>query len=188
MFKDKLNLALIAGIVIAIYGILIFSLAPAVKADGDSDAITIVGKTDTSVAAVSTITFPAGLPGAIISNPSSNAAGEEEGTPQKLDASASEPVVQLYNTSGGTLNVWLGITSWTDGAVVAENYELVDTDNVTVAAVDSVLSSDGTANTVDTTVSMDTLTYKALYLKATLGATTGLSGTSTLTILGEPEP
>jgi hypothetical protein len=181
---------LILGVLLALIAILAMPMAAFASNTGTQNAstfagtITIVGKTAASTAAVSTITFPAGLPDAIISNPSSDATGTGENTPQVV-GSSSEPVVQLYNTSAGTLNVWLDITSWTGGAVVAENYKLVPTTTITVAAVDSVLSSDGTANTVDTTVSMDTLTYKALYLKATLGATAGLSGTSTLTILGE---
>lgn len=178
MLRDKANLALIAGIAIAICGILIYSLASPVKAQ--SAAINIVGKM--SDTAVGIITFPQGAPGAIISNPYNSVDGT--GGPQVLHASASEPVVKLKNTSGGTLFVTLAITGWTK-AVVSERYELVATDNLTVNAVTRVLSADGNANTVVTSENITAGAYKALYLEVTLSAEYGKSGSSTLTILGQ---
>ncbi len=180
MLRDKLNLALIAGIVMAICGILVFSSASIVKAVGTETTIEIVGKgADTPVG---TITFPQGEPSDIISAPYSNV---DSGDPQFLDANNSEPVVRLKNTSVGTLRVWLEITGWTDNAVASQRYELVTDGTTTVNAVATTLSSDGTSATVDTTETLLTGAYGALYLEITLSSQYGKSGTSTLTILGE---
>lgn len=132
---------------------------------------------------VPTITFPQGAPSAIISDPYNSV--ESTGDPQVLSGTISEPVVRLYNGSGGALNVTLEITSWTSSVVASERYELVSTGTNTVAVVDDVLSSDGTAATVDTGQSIAATTYMDLYLEVTLGAGSGASGTSTLTVLGE---
>ena len=179
MLRDKLSLALIAGIVMAICGIMVFSEAAMVKAVGDQTTIHIVDKTGDST--ISTITFPEGEPSTTVSAPYSDV---DSGDPQVVAGSGSEPVVRLKNTSAGTLKVWLQITSWTD-AVVAEDYALVDTTTTDVSAVNVQLSANGLAASVDTGVSMGAGTYRALYLRVTLGTGSGKSGTSTLTILGE---
>jgi len=145
-----------------------------------STAISIVGKVGDT--AITTITFPEGAPDATVSDPYNNV--DTEADPQVLHASASDPVVRLKNTSGGTLTVWLEITTWANGVAASEDYELVDT-TTTVAAVDDVLSADGGAASVDTAVSMATGTYKALYLELVLSSLAGKSGSSTITILGE---
>ena len=144
--------------------------------------ITIVGKAATSTAVVGTITFPAGAPSAVVSNPSSDAAGLGEDTAQVLHATASEPVAQLLNGSAGTLNVWVERAAWTE-AVASERYEL---SNPAVTTTDDL--SGGTALTETSTDSTSDITagaYLALYLEVTLDATAGTSGTSSITILGE---
>lgn len=180
MLKDKINLVLITGVIVALCVMVIYTLAPVVRAQTET-TIEIVGKlVDTPV---NTITFPEGEASANVSAPYNDVEGVTD--PQFLDSAASEPVVRLKNTSAVTLTVWLGITDWTNSVVVSEDYELVDTDNTTVEIVDNVLSTDGKANSVNTGISMDAGTYKALYLQVTLGNVSGKSGTSTLTILGE---
>ncbi len=181
MLTDKLNLALIAAIVMAVCGMLVFSEASTVKAAADQTTIYIVGKAEDT--AVGTITFPQGEPSATISDPYSNV---DSGSPQVVAASNSEPVARLKNTSGGTLTVWLEITGWTNGIVTAEDYELVTTGTATVDVVDNVLSADGGAvASFSTGLTIDAGLYKDLYLEVTLGAVSGKSGSSTLTILGE---
>ena len=144
-------------------------------------AISIVSKAADT--AVGTITFPEGAASAVISDPYNNVDGDTD--PQILDDSSSEPVVRLKNTSGGTLRVWLSITDWSNNIADAQHYELVATDTTNINAVTTVLSSDGNAATVDTTETISSDTYKALYLKLTLSSLAGKTGTSTLTILGE---
>ena len=147
--------------------------------------ITIVGKVDDT--AVATITFPEAAPSSTVSNPynSVDGSGDPPNKNQVVAGSNSEPVVRLKNTSGGTLYVWLSITSWTNSIAASEDYELVATTTTDVSVVDDVLSSDGNANTVDTDISMDTGTYKALYLELNLSSVAGKTGTSTLSVLGE---
>ena len=144
-----------------------------------STAISIVGKVADT--AVGTITFPEGAPDATVSDPYNDVDGDTD--KQVLHASTSEPVVRLKNTSAGTLTVWLEITTWGNGVAVSEDYELVDTTDV--ETVTGVLSADGNAAIVNTTVTMATTTYKALYLELVLSSLAGKSGSSTLTILGE---
>ena len=143
--------------------------------------ISIVGKAADT--AVSTITFPEGAPSATVSDPRNDVDGDTD--PQVVAAENSEPVVRLKNTAGVTYKVWLGITTWTNSAVASQDYELVATTKTDVSAVEKVLSSDGSAATVDTTVTMDTGTYKALYLEIVLSQAAGVSSTSTLSVLGE---
>ena len=145
-------------------------------------SITIVGKTATSTAVVSTITFPEGSTGAVISDPYSDAVGAGEATPQLLDAASSKPVVQLKNGSVGTLKVWLAITAWTD-AVASERYELSDPLTTTTSDLSGATALTTTSTDTGSTIGADA--YLALYLEVTLSASAGASGTSTLTVLGE---
>ncbi len=179
------------GIVLAVVSALVVPMAVMADNTGLQDAsttqaatITIVGKTATSTAVVSTITFPTGAPSAVIGNPSSDASGGSEATPQLLDGSVSEPVVQLYNGSAGTLTIWLGITAWTNGAVASERYVLSDPGTTTT---DQTAMTAGTALGASATTStpIAASAWQALYLEVTLGALSGVSGTSTLTVLGE---
>lgn len=143
--------------------------------------VTVVGKAaDTAIA---TITFPEGAPSATVSVPYNDV--DTSSDPQSLGTTASEPVVRLKNTSAGTLKVWLEITTWANGVAASEDYELVVTTDTTVAVVDNVLSSNGSAASVDTTVQIPTTEYRALYLELVLSSLAGKTGTSTLTVLGE---
>lgn len=143
--------------------------------------IEVVGKS--SDTAVTTITFPEGAPSATVSAPYNDV--DTDSDPQFLDASSSEPVVRLKNTSGGALDVTLEITSWTNGVAASEDYELVDTTSTNITSVSSVLSSDGNSNTVSTGESVASSGYKALYLELNLSGVANKTGTSTLTVLGE---
>jgi hypothetical protein len=181
ILKDKLNLALIAGI--AICGIIVvYSLAPAVRAQGDySTEINIVGKDSDSV--VSQITFPPGLAGNPVSTPFNNSDGPSDH--QVLSDTDSEPVVRLLNTSGGPLLVRLEITGWTGGVVVSEDYELVASGTDNVSEVNRELSSNGSASSVATGETIPNGGHLDLYLEVVLSSSEGVSGGSTLTILGE---
>ena len=143
--------------------------------------ITVVGKA--ADAAVTTITFPEGAPSATVSAPYNDV--DTSSGPQVLHATTSEPVVRLKNTSGGTLKVWLEITTWTNSIAASEDYELVVTANTTVAVVDDVLSATGNAASVDTTIQIPAAEYRALYLELNLSSVAGKTGTSTLSVLGE---
>lgn len=143
-------------------------------------SISIVGKVANT--AVTTITFPEGAPSATVSVPFNSV--DTDSDPQVLSATVSEPVARLRNTSGGTLDVWLGITTWSNSVAASEDYELIDTGTTNIEAVASVLSVNGNAANVDTSITMDTTTYKALYLELVLSALAGKSGTSSFTVLG----
>jgi hypothetical protein len=146
-----------------------------------STSISVVAKTaDTEI---TTITFPEGAPSATVTTPYNDV--DTVSDAQVLDGSASEPVVRLKNTSGGTLTVTLEITQWTNSAVVAEYYELVDPATVNITAVSQSLSADGDAASVNTATTVASSAYGALYLGIDLAALSGVSGTSTLSILGE---
>lgn len=144
--------------------------------------ITIVGKTATSTAVVGTITFPAGAPSAVVSNPSSDAAGAGEATAQLLHATTSQPVAQLLNGSAGTLNVWVERAAWT-ASVASERYKLSPPLTTTVASL--AAETELTTSSVDSASDITAGAYLALYLEVTLNATAGTTGTSSITILGE---
>ena len=150
---------------------------------GKATTISIVGKVADT--AITTITFAEGAPSATISVPYNDVDGS--GDPQVLHASTSEPVVRLKNTSAAGLNVWLEITTWntSDALVASEDYELVDPATTTIEVVDDVLSANGGAASVDTSTTIATTAYGALYLEIVLGADANKSGSSTLTVLGE---
>jgi hypothetical protein len=179
------------GMVLALIGVLTAPMAVMASNTGTQGAsttqastINIVSKPNDSVAAVATITFPAGAPSATISVPYNNVDGT--GDPQVLSGTVSEPVVQLHNTSAETLKVFIQVGTWT-AAVASEQYALVDTTVVNQATVTATLTADGVAATVDTTITMATNTYKDLYLQVVLGALAGKTGTSSITILGETQ-
>lgn len=187
--SGKLSIAMVSTLVVAmmmVFGGMIHVLAQDHQATQQAStaratAISIVGKAADT--AVGTITFPEGAAGAVISDPYNNVDGDTD--PQVLDGSSSEPVVRLKNTAGATLRVWLSIADWSNSIADSQHYELVATSTTNVDTVTTVLSSDGNAATVDTTETIDSDTYKALYLKLTLSSVAGKTGTSTLTILGE---
>ncbi|MFA6397748.1 MAG: hypothetical protein WDK96_02790 [Candidatus Paceibacterota bacterium] len=144
--------------------------------------ISVVGKVADT--AVTTITFPQGAPSATISNPYNDVDTVTDA--QVLSGTVSEPVVRLKNTSGGALNITLEITSWTNGIAASEGYALSDPATTTTTTItDTNLSADGNSATVATGASVASTAYKALYLEMILSALAGVSGTSTLTVLGE---
>ncbi len=115
MLRDKLNLALIAAIVMAICGMLVFSSASIVKAVDTEYTIYIVDKVDATGLPVATITFPQGAPSAIISTPYNDINTATD--PQVLHPVNSEPVVRLKNTSATGFTVWQemnlsGVLEW----------------------------------------------------------------------------
>ena len=186
--KKEKKILILAG-VLALAVTLVVSVA-VLAADNDASQEASTGKASTlyivgkvADTAITTITFPEGAPSASISVPYNDV--DTSSDPQVLHASTSEPVVRLKNTSAGTLQVWLEITTWSDGVAASEDYELVVTSDTTVEVVDNVLSADGNAASVDTSITIPTVDYKALYLELVLSALAGKSGTSTLTILGE---
>lgn len=130
---------------------------------------------------VSTITFPAGLPNAVISNPSNGTQSQVLG-----GAGTAKPVVTLLNSSGGTLIIWYNITTFENGVASGEDYVIKTkaAECANAAAIDQVVSFD--ANTTATTqITTGAGNEKDLYLKLTLSSLAGKTGTSTLTILGE---
>lgn len=148
--------------------------------------LSVVGKVADT--AITTITFPEAAPSATVSVPYNDI--DTVSDPQVLSATVSEPVVRLKNTSGGTYNVTLEITTWSNSIAASEDYDLVVTTDTTVAVVSNVLSATGGAANVDTYTqdSVPAITasgYMALYLEIVLGADAGKTGTSDLTILGE---
>ena len=187
----KLNIAIALFLIVLIIGGLggmTYVLASNVSTQSASTAsattITVVGKVADT--AITTITFPEGAPSATISVPYNNV--DTVSDAQVLSGTVSEPVVRLKNTSGGTLNVTLEITTWNGtyaGFVASEDYELVVTTDATVAVVDNVLSANGNAASVPTTIGITTGAYKALYLELVLGSLAGKTDSSTLTVLGE---
>ena len=148
----------------------------------NSTSLTIVGKTATSTAVVGNITFPAGQPSAVISNPSSDATGDNEATAQFLDGSASEPVAQLSNTTAGNLKVWVERGAWTD-AVTSQRYQLVAPATTTISDLSG--QSALTDTSADSGSTINASAWLAFYLEVTLSADAGKSGTSSITILGE---
>jgi hypothetical protein len=156
------------------------------NASTSTDALQIVSKyTDDDV---TTIIFPWSSAGAKVSNPFSLDDLVPPAQPpaiwQVLSDTASEPVVRLKNTSGVDLMVWLQVDAWTNGVVTEEYYKLVDTGTTNVTEVNDVLSPDGGFYIVGPIVIMGPGAYKDLYLAVDLIATPGVSGSSTLTVLG----
>ena len=187
----KLNIAIALTLVVVMAGglgvttyVLAANTATQQASSATATTISVVGKAADT--AITTITFPQGAPSATVSNPYNDV--DTSSDPQVLSGTVSEPVVRLKNTSGGTLNVTLEITTWNGtyaGFVASEDYELVVTTDTTIAAVASVLSSNGGANSVATAIGITTGAYKALYLELVLGSLAGKTGNSTLTVLGE---
>lgn len=150
---------------------------------GFSTAIEIRAQNYTS--AVSTITFPEGAPGSVISQPYNNVDGA--GNPQVFGgAGTAKPVVTLYNGSGGSLIIWYNITTFTNSIVSSESY-LVN--NKGAACTDANCITGSVTFDTDTTTGVTIVNgagnEKDFYLKITLSAVAAKTGNSTLTILGE---
>ena len=187
----KLNIAIALTLAVVMAGglgvttyVLAANTATQEASTAAATTISVVGKAADT--AITTITFPQGAPSATVSDPYNDV--DTVSDSQVLSGTVSEPVVRLKNTSGGTLNVTLEITTWNGtyaGFVASEDYELVVTTDTTIAAVASVLSSNGNAASVATAIGITTGAYNALYLELVLGSLAGKSGSSTLTVLGE---
>jgi len=147
----------------------------------------LIGGTETGTkdTAVTTITFPEGVPEGTVDAPYNDVDGS--GDPQVLSPTASEPVVKIKNTHASvTYNIILEITTWTNSLVNMEYYNLATDGATDIQTVISELSNaNGAARTVSTGVSIAAGAYKDLYLKLTLSSIAGKTGSSTLTILGE---
>lgn len=172
---------LMFGGLFAINMVLAANTATQEASTAQATSISVVGKVADD--AITTITFPQGAPGATVSNPYNDV--DTDSDPQFLDGSSSEPVVRLLNSSGGALNVTLGIDTWTNGIVASEDYELVPVATTNISSVASVLSADGNSASVDTGVQIASSAYNGLYLELVLSSVAAKTGTSTLTILGE---
>jgi len=184
----KLNIVLALTLVVVMAGglggatyVLAANTATQQASSGSATTISVVGKVADT--AVTTITFPEGAPSATVSAPYNDV--DTVSDAQVLGAADSEPVVRLKNGSGVDYLVTLEITTWTNGIAASEDYELVVTTDTTIEAVASVLSVDGNAAGVPTSISIPSTEYKALYLELVLSAVAGKTGNSTLTVLGE---
>ena len=139
---------------------------------------------------VSTITFPAGNPGAVISLPT-NGVGAEVQTFGA--ATVAKPVVTLYNGASVTYNIWYQITAFSPNVVASENYVVIAKAGAcaNADAITQTATLDGTPYITtggageETTILAGVGNERDLYLKVTLSDIAGQAGTSTLTILGE---
>ncbi len=134
--------------------------------------------------AVTAITFPEGAPGATVSTPYNNADGS--GSPQAFGTPGT-PVVTLFNGGSVTYTIWYNIATFTNG-IVSSEYYLINDKGAACTSADSITDAvtfDADTNT-GTTIAAGAGNEKDLYLKITLSEVAGKSGTSTLTILGEP--
>jgi len=183
----KLNIVLALTLAVVMAGglggtyVLAANTATQEASTATATTISVVGKVADT--AITTITFPQGAPSATVSDPYNDV--DTVSDPQVLNGTTSEPVVRLKNASGGTLNVTLEITTWSNGIAASEDYELKVTTDTTIATVASVLSADGNAASVATAIEITTGAYKALYLELVLSSLASKTGNSTLTILGE---
>lgn len=134
---------------------------------------------------VSNIIFPEGSPGSTVSQPYNNIDGS--GNPQTFGgAGTAKPVITLYNGGASTLIIWYNIATFTNG-VVSNEYYLVNNKTAACADANCITGSVifDTDTTTGATITAGAGNEKDLYLKISLGAPVGKSGTSTITILGE---
>jgi hypothetical protein len=138
---------------------------------------------------VTNITFPADTPSAEISLPT-NGVGAEVQT--FGGAGTAKPVVTLVN-SGTKLNIWYNISTWSPANVVAsEKYIILakgaacaSANAITNTAVIGTDTKDADNTQIGSDAPGENPTQKDLYLKITLDASAGKTGTSTLSVLGE---
>jgi hypothetical protein len=132
---------------------------------------------------VTTITFPAGNPEAVISNPTGNV------NVQVLTATASEAAPVAILKSAAAYTLWYNVTSistWGDAVASEKLYTIAiaaELDLTTFGTNAYNMTAWGTDQT--TTQALAAGVNKELYLQVTLTALGGKTGTSTLTILGE---
>ncbi len=156
----------------------------ATQSASTSSAATIEIRAQNYTAAVATITFPEGVPGATVSTPYNDVDGS--GSPQAFGGGSSTPVVTLYNGGSITYTIWYNITTFTNDVVSSEHY-LINTKGGDCANADAINQSVAfdADTTTGTTIAAGGGNEKDLYLKIVLNAEAGKTGTSTLTILGE---
>ena len=174
------------GMVLALVAVLVMPMAVLADNTGTQSASTSQSASLEIVAndgstAVSTITFPIGAAGDEIENPYNNidGAGALE---QTYHLTASIPVVAIKNATGGALTVSLTVGAWANSVVASERYLLVQNEDSTVEATEVTAALSGT---VATGISIADSDVGDLYLEVTLGALSGVAGTSSLTVLGE---
>jgi hypothetical protein len=134
---------------------------------------------------VSNIIFPEGGSGSTVSAPYNNIDGA--GSPQSFGgAGTAKPVITLYNGSGSSLIIWYNITTFANGVVSEEYYQVNDKGAACASAscITSAVTFDADTSTA-ATIAAGAGNEKDLYLKTILSALAGKSGNSTLTILGE---
>ena len=139
--------------------------------------------------AVTDITFPEGDPSTVVSLPT-NGVGVEA---QAFGVS-KKPVVTLVNTAAVAYNIWYNITAFSNGVVSSENYVIIakggacanaDAINQSATLDGSDHVTTGAVTTIAATGDGGDADERDLYLKVTLSAVAGKTGTSTLTVLGE---
>jgi len=181
-------LVLVAVLIVPMVVLAAVNDATQTASTSKADAINIRAQDYTT--AVADITFPEGAPGATVSDPSN-----DQPETQILGAEGTaKPVVTLVNTSAVAYTVWYNIEAFSEGVVSSENYVIIAkggeclnadaiTESATLDGSDHVCT--GTITTIAATGDGGEADERDLYLKITLSALAGKTGTSTLTILGE---
>lgn len=137
---------------------------------------------------VTTITFPSRSPSSTVSNPYNNFNGSSN-SQSFGQAGIARPVVTLVNTDSNIHTIWYNISSFTNG-VVANEYFLINDKGAACTSASKIVNAVEFGTNVSTGVSIGAIgsdtAKKDLYLKITLANVWGRSGSSTITILGEP--
>ncbi len=143
---------------------------------------TIAVKAQDYSADVTSISFPVGAAGTIVSNPVNDLAQSQVfGL-----AGTARPVVTLVSSGAADYLVYLQASSFSNGVVSSEGF-LLNTKGAQCLNADALvepITFDGLTGS-GVTISPGAANAKDLYLKVTLSALAGRSGTSTLTILAE---
>jgi hypothetical protein len=180
------------GIALAMLATMILPVAASASNTANQNASTTSASTISIVlanesTAVSTITFPAGAPNAVISNPVSNTDALTQ-TLNTTDTLAS-PVAFLKSTSDYI--VWYKVTAGTGWAttVASESFVLIAKDAALdlddFAASDTAITVWNTATVTNPAQNLVADTAQELYLQITLQGVSGKTGESTLEVLGE---
>ncbi len=147
---------------------------------------TILIKAQDYTTNVSNITFPQGAPGFTVSTPYNNI--DTNTSPQAFGVS-KKPVVTLVNTAASSYIIYFNITTFAPDNVVANEYYLINAKGAActdASAINQTVNFDvDTTTTVPIAATGTDAAKKDLYLKVTLSALAGKSGTSAITILGE---
>ncbi len=185
--------SIVLGLLLALLAVLVSPVPISATNTGTQSASTIAAsaiyiRAQDYATDVTSITFPAGAPGATVSTPYND---NITGSTQNFSATpgSAKPVVTLVNTADTTYNIWYNITAFS-GSVVTSEYYLINDKGAACADADAITGvvTFGTDNTTGKTIgasSAGDAAKKDLYLKVTLSAVGSKTGTSTLTILGE---